>query len=117
MGIYICVDNSVDSHLKGLIEKVAQAGSWAVWMGVYSRGRMEMLIAGGMSYHSARKLTGKLSKIITECRSDIAKERNERARSVQVEKKKEEREELIKVVKKLWEEDKRSVTEGFKLPT
>jgi hypothetical protein len=38
-----------------------------------------MLIAGGMSYHSARKLTGKLSKIITECRSDIAKERNERA--------------------------------------
>ena len=24
--------------------------------------------------------------------------------------------ELIKVVKKLWEEDKRSVTEGFKLP-
>jgi hypothetical protein len=32
-------------------------------------------------------------------------------------KKEEEREELIKVVKKLWEEDKRSVTEGFKLPT
>jgi hypothetical protein len=26
-----------------------------------------------MSYHSARKLTGKLSKVITECRSDIAK--------------------------------------------
>jgi hypothetical protein len=52
-----------------------------------------------------------------DCRSDIAKERNERARrSVQVEKKKEEREELIEVVKKLWGEDKRSVTEGFKLP-
>jgi hypothetical protein len=30
-------DNSVDSHLKGLIEKVAQAASWAVWMGVYSK--------------------------------------------------------------------------------
>jgi hypothetical protein len=43
-----------------------------------------MLIAGGMSHHSARKLTGKLnySEVITECRSDIAKERNERARSV-----------------------------------
>jgi hypothetical protein len=42
-----------------------------------------MLIAGRMSYHSARKLTGKLSKIITECRSDIlAKERNERERGV-----------------------------------
>jgi hypothetical protein len=40
-------DNSVDSHLNRLIEKVAQAGSWAVWIGVYSRGRMEMLIAGG----------------------------------------------------------------------
>ena len=39
---------------------------------------------GDVVYHSARKLTGKLSKIITECRSDIAKERNERARSVQV---------------------------------
>jgi hypothetical protein len=39
-----------------------------------------------VSYHSARKLTGKFSKIITECRSDIAKEQNERARSVHVEK-------------------------------
>ena len=35
---------------------------------------------------------------------------------MQVEKQKEETEELIKVMKKLWEEDKRSVTEGFKLP-
>jgi hypothetical protein len=69
-----------------------------------------------MSYHSARKLTSKLSKLITECRSDIAKERNERARSVHVEKQKEEREELIKVVKKLLGEDTRSVTEGVKLP-
>jgi hypothetical protein len=85
-------------------------------MGVYSRGWMEMLIAGGMSYHSARKLTEKLRKIITECRSDIAKERNERARSVHVEKQKEERGVIIKIVKKLWEEDKRSVTDGFKLP-
>jgi hypothetical protein len=33
-----------------------------------------------------------------------------------VEKQKEEREELTKVVKKLWEEDKRSMTDGFKLP-
>jgi hypothetical protein len=32
-----------------------------------------------------------------------------------VEKQKEEREELIKAVKKLWEEDKRSVTEGFNI--
>jgi hypothetical protein len=47
---------------------------------------------------------------------DIAKELNERARSVHVEKQKEEREELIKVVKELWEEDRRSVIDTFKLP-
>jgi hypothetical protein len=61
---------------------------------------MEMLIAGGMSYHSARRLTtGKISKVITECRSEIAKERNERARSAQEqeENRAEEREVLIKV--------------------
>jgi hypothetical protein len=63
--------SNIDSHLKGLIDKVTQAGSWAVWMGVFSRGWMEMLIAGGMSYHSARRLTGKTSKVITECRSEI----------------------------------------------
>jgi hypothetical protein len=34
-------------------------------------------------------------------------------RGVHVEKQKEEREELIKAVKKLWEEDKRSVTEKY----
>jgi hypothetical protein len=33
-----------------------------------------------------------------------------------VEKQKEEREELIEAVKKLWEENKRSVTDGYKLP-
>jgi hypothetical protein len=60
-------DNSnVDSHLKGMIDKVTQAGSWAMWMGVFSRGWMDMLIAGGMTYHSARRLmTGKISKVIT----------------------------------------------------
>ena len=64
-------NSSINSHLKGLIDKVTQAGSWAVWMGVFSRGWREMLIAGGMSYHSARRLTGKISKVITECRSEI----------------------------------------------
>jgi hypothetical protein len=46
----------------------------------------------------------------------IAKERNERARSAQEEKRAEEREVLIKVVKELWSEDKRSVTDGYKRP-
>jgi hypothetical protein len=49
-------------------------------------------------------------------RYHIAKERNERARSAQEEKRAEEREVLIKVVKELWSEDKRSVTDGYKRP-
>jgi hypothetical protein len=28
--------NNIDNHLKGLIENATQAGSWAVWMGVFS---------------------------------------------------------------------------------
>ena len=108
--------SNIDNRLKGLIENVTQAGSWAVWMGVFSRGWMEMLIAGGMTYHSARRLTGRISKVIMECRCEIAKERNERARSARVEKQKEDREELIKAVRGLWDEDRRSVTEGYKRP-
>jgi hypothetical protein len=80
---------------------------------------MDMLIAGGMSYHSARRLAGKISKVIksTECRSEIAKERNERVRSAREEKWAEERAVLIrKVVTELWSKDKRSVTEGCKRP-
>jgi hypothetical protein len=70
-----------------------------------------------MTYHSARRLTEKNSKVITECRSEIAKERNERARSAREEKRTEEREVLIKVVTELWsDEDKRSVIEGYKRP-
>jgi hypothetical protein len=48
--------SNIDSHLKVLIDKVTQAAWVAVWMGVFSRGWMDMLIAGGMSYHSARRL-------------------------------------------------------------
>ena len=32
-----------------LLETVAKAGSWSVWMGVFDRGWMELLQAGGMS--------------------------------------------------------------------
>jgi hypothetical protein len=69
-----------------------------------------------MSYHSARRLTGKTSKVITECGSEITKERNERARNAREEKRTEEREVLIKVVTELWSEDKRSVTKGYTRP-
>ena len=69
-----------------------------------------------MTYRSARRLTGKISRVVTEYRSEIAKERNERARSEREEKRTEEREVLIKVVTELWSEDKRSVTTGYKRP-
>jgi hypothetical protein len=72
------IDN-MGSTLKELLEGVAQmAGSWALWMGVFTRGWMDLLVAGGMEYHRARSLTGKLSKVISESRSVIAKERNEK---------------------------------------
>jgi hypothetical protein len=45
--------DSMDSTLKELLEGVAQAGPWALWMGVFTRGRMGLLVAGGMEYHRA----------------------------------------------------------------
>jgi hypothetical protein len=56
----------------------------------------------------------KLVKLLrsAECRSEIAKERNERARSTREEKRTEEREVLIKVVTELWSEDKSSHARG-----
>jgi hypothetical protein len=71
---------------------------------------MDLLEAGGMEYHRARSLTGKLSQVISEIRSAIAKERNESARSKGVEKQEEEREEPRKEVKELWDRDRRSMT-------
>ena len=106
----------MDSTLKELLEGVAQAGSWALWMGVFTRGWMDLLLAGGMGYHRARSLTGKLSQVISESRSAIAKERNESARNTRVEKQKEEREELRKEVQELWGRDRRSMTMRIKHP-
>ena len=61
----------------------------------------------------SRRLTGKISKVITECRSEIAKERNERARSARDEEKRTKERGVSKSSDRvLWSEDKRSVTEG-----
>jgi len=109
-------NQNIDTHLKELIDNVTSAGSWAVWMGVFSRGWMEMLVTGGMPYHRARRLTSKISGVIMECRSEIAKERNERAAKVRVEEAKAERAELVKVVQEMWDQDRRSITEGGKRP-
>jgi hypothetical protein len=94
------IDN-MDSTLKELLEGVAQAGSWALCMGVFTRGWMDLLVAGGMEYHRACSLAGKLSQVISEGRSAIAKERNESARQEQEGRKTggREREELRKEAK------------------
>jgi hypothetical protein len=65
---------------------------------------MDLLVAaGGMEYHRARSLNGKLSQVISESRSSaIARERKESARSKRVEKQR-------KVVKELWDSDRRSM--------
>jgi hypothetical protein len=85
-------------------------------MGVFTRGWMDLLVAGGMQYHRARSLTGKLSRVISESRSAILKQRNESARNKGVEKQREEREELRKEVKELWDRDRRSMTLRAKHP-
>ena len=57
---------ALDGEMQRLLEKVAKAGSWSVWMGVFDRGWMELLQAGGMSYVRARRLTKRLCNVIRE---------------------------------------------------
>ena len=52
-----------------LLEGVAKAGSWATWMGVFQPGWMELLKEGGMGHSRARRLTTRLSRVISECRA------------------------------------------------
>jgi hypothetical protein len=59
--------------MRQLLEGAAAAGSWAVWMGVFSRSWMELLTAGSLSNKRARIVTGKISAIISECRCAVAK--------------------------------------------
>jgi hypothetical protein len=47
-----------DAEMRELLEGVAAAGSWAVWMGVFSRSWMQLLTAGGLSYKRARIVAG-----------------------------------------------------------
>jgi hypothetical protein len=49
---------SEDDELRQLVEGVASAGSLAVWMGVFSRSWMKVLVAGGLTYKRARIVTG-----------------------------------------------------------
>jgi hypothetical protein len=54
-------------------EGVAAAGSWAVWVEVFSRSWMKLLVASGLTYKRARIVTSNISAIISECRCAVAK--------------------------------------------
>jgi hypothetical protein len=41
---------SGDDELRQLMEGVAEAGSWAVWLGVFSKSGMKLIVAGGLSH-------------------------------------------------------------------
>jgi hypothetical protein len=41
---------SEDDELRQLLEGVTEAGSWAVWMGVFSKSWMKLLVAGGPTF-------------------------------------------------------------------
>jgi hypothetical protein len=66
---------SEDVELRQLMEGIAEAGSWAVWMGVFSKSWMKLLVAGGLAFKRARIVAGKISAIITECRCAVASRR------------------------------------------
>jgi hypothetical protein len=103
-----------DVEMRELLEGVAAAGSWAVWMGVFSRSLMKLLTAGGLSYKRARGriVTGKISAIISECRCAVAKVRHERAARESAEAMAERRRILELEVRKYHAMDKRSVGSG-----
>jgi hypothetical protein len=59
-------DSNTDSHLKGLIDEVTQAGFWAMWMGA---GVLKRMVWNADSKwndasYGARRLTGHISKVL-----------------------------------------------------
>jgi hypothetical protein len=101
-----------DVEMRELLEGVAAAGSWAVWMGVFSRSWMKLLTAEGLSYKRARIVTGKISAIISEYRCAVAKVRHERAARESAEAMAERRRILELDVRKYHAMDRRSVGSG-----
>ena len=73
--------HGLDGRMAELLEGIAKAGSWATWMGVFQPGWIALLREGGMGHSRARRLTTRLSRVISECRADIARMRNERVRA------------------------------------
>jgi hypothetical protein len=109
---------SEDEELQQPMEGVAEAGSWAVWMGVFSKSWMELLVAGGLTFKRARIciVTGKISAATTECHCAVAKVRHERAAKEGAEAAKRRQEQLEKEVCEFHERDRRQMGCGGKQP-
>jgi hypothetical protein len=98
------------------MDGVAEAGSWAVGMGVVSKSWMKLFVAGGLTFKRARILTSKISAIITECQCAVAKVRHERAAKEGAEAAKRRQEQLEKEVREYHERDGRQMGSGGKQP-
>ena len=72
-----------------------------VWMGVFDRGWMELLQAGGMSYVRARRLTKRLCRVIGDCRAEIARARNQRQRQERQRRREETEREMNEAITRL----------------
>ena len=73
-------------------------------------------VAGGLTFKRARRVTGKISAIITECRCAVAKVRHERAAMEGAEAAKRRQEQLEKEVREYHERDGRQMGSGGKQP-
>ena len=80
IGAEAVAGHGLDGQMVEMLQEVAKAGSWATWMGVFQPGWMKLLKAGGMGHSRARKLTTRLSNVIAECRTELARLRNARVR-------------------------------------
>ena len=70
-------------------------------MGVFDRGWMELLQAGGMSYVRARRLTKRLCRVIGDCRAEIARARNQRQRQERQRRREETEREMNEAIERL----------------
>ena len=91
-----------DAELSRLVRGVRDAGSWAMWMGVFNSSWMRLLQYGGMSYQRARTLTGKLCGVISQCRSEIATARRARSQKSRDEARAERAAQVDGDLRRLW---------------
>jgi hypothetical protein len=105
-----------DDELRQLMDGVEEAGSWAVWMGVFSKSWMKLLVVGGLTFKRARIVTRKISAVVTECRCAVAKVRHQRAAKEGAEAAKRRQEQREKEVHKYHERDGRQMGSGGKQP-